>query len=173
MRTKKNTKKYSGGEGFFDNMMNSVKKGLDKATSSTSSLFKSQTQPNVQLHQSSQAQSTSNPIYSNQQSLSAQSSHSLPASTTHYTPSTPSKAQTFGNSSFSHPSSPAYGGRKRRSKRRRKTKKRMRGGFNLEDAAPVVDSKTANPTYWLTGGKKRRSRKHKKKYTKRKRSQRR
>ncbi len=174
MRTKKNTKKYSGGDGFFDNMMNSAKKGWDNATNT---LFKSKSQSNVKSHQSTTALSplhSSNTTNSNQQSLSAQSSPSIPASNT---PSTPNTAQTFGNSSFSNPSLPAYkpalGGRKRRSKRRRKTKKRMRGGYNLDDAAPVVDSKTANPTYWLTGGKKRRSRKHKKRYSKRKRSQRR
>jgi hypothetical protein len=68
--------------------------------------------------------------------------------------------QTYSQNSSQSPSSYAMGGK--RKLLRNKSKKLKKGGNVASNAAPVTDSNSAKPTYWIKGGTRRRHRKHRK-----------
>jgi len=169
MKTRKNTKRYSAGglfDGWFQSAKNgwektksSAQQGWEKTKSSTSGLFGSK--PSTTTTPSPKSQT-----YSTHSTMSPMHSHQPVNEQTNVHHSSPA---TFSNPSVP---TPIGGRRKGRSKKHYKSKRRYKGGYNLNDSAPVYNEKVAEPTYWITGGKRRKSRKTKikRKYTRRRKS---
>ena len=170
-KTRKN-KKQSGGFQFLTDMFNKGKKGWNDGTKSIANSSKNMFSPKPKPAATTSTTYTTapKPVY-----------NQTPTPVNNQTP-TPVNNQTYGPvnnqtnvptyvPSYSDPMTPTSittGGRKRQRRRRKSQKKKYsrtkRGGYDLNDSAPVSGLKVASPTYWIGGRKSKRRRRKSRRY---------
>lgn len=160
-KTKYKSKKQVGA-GWFSNMFSSSKDVWEKSKQSMSNATKSITDSGKNL-------------FSKPTTPPTTTTTTNPSTTSMTTNPSTNPSTTTSEPSYSNPVLPATSGGSRKRKRKnistksksksKRTKSKRtnkRGGYNLNEAAPVQNLKVALPTYWITGGKKTKKRKMKK-----------
>jgi len=163
-KTRKN-KKQSGGFKFLTDLFNKGKEGWNKGKQSLSQTSKNMFSPKPKpVATTTTTYPTSQPVQEPMPEPSPIVQGPMPANNQTGVP--------IDVPQYSDPMKPiTTGGRRRRMRKSQKKKlskkkrysRKKRGGYNLNDSAPVSGLKVATPTYWIGGKKsKRRRRKSRK-----------
>jgi hypothetical protein len=159
-KTRKN-KKQSGGFQFLTDMFNKGKEGWNKGKQSLSQTSKNMFSPKPKPVATTPATTAPMPAPAPmpvQGPVPMNNQTGVPIDVPPYTdPMAPLTPITAGGRRRQKQRQKQKSQKKRLSKKKRYSRKK-RGGYNLNDSAPVSGLKVASPTYWIGGKKSKRRR---------------